>query len=207
MRGQKNAASSQLAEGIDVELQPARNARARSETGALSLLALRGGSGRSIRDRDNLDETEMMRAYSPSHQQKLVVDHLLARMLPVKVHDENPDTSDLPWKIVKFDSHWRDVLSMCMPSSEMMMHGVLGYGHIEDDRQADQVVPIAPAAYFMRANNHEAMAAAAEDIENGRFGSFYLHASGPEHPDRWEKGTPLRAGAGLACLCCCHPRP
>ena len=75
--------------------------------------------------------------YSPRLKQKEVIEHFLGRMqapLPLPEADDGQGGGDVqgggqatrpdtPWKAVRYDSHWRDVLAMCIPPSELTMHG------------------------------------------------------------------------------------
>jgi hypothetical protein len=75
--------------------------------------------------------------YSPRMKQKAVIEHFLGRMqapLPLPEGDDGRGDGDAqrggeatrpdePWKAVRYDSHWRDVLAMCIPPSELTMHG------------------------------------------------------------------------------------
>lgn len=154
------------------------DARRLEDASALAMrMTLRGGE-----DFPGAD----LKSYSPRARQKEYLGELLGSVTPVPGLEE---CRDMPWKCLKYDSHWRDVLAMCMPPSELSMHGVLNHGHIEDDREmeegdADEL----PAAYLI-SRSARALKEVAKDVEGGRFGSFHLFVSGPTGEKDWEPFT------------------
>ncbi len=123
--------------------------------------------------------------YILAHEQRKSFDELFARVLPCEGEEE---AKDLPFKVLVYDSHWRDVMSMCIKPSELVLHGVFHKEHLGERNKTS--VPYLPAAYFLRSTK-ACMDLAAEDVEDELYGSYYVHVGGHTTMDHWK---PLMEG-------------
>jgi hypothetical protein len=136
-------------------------------------LALRGGAaGGEAADAHEADITAMVisRNYSVIEKQRAQLAELILRVRPAD------DDVAGPFKAMIYDSHWRDIMSLSMPASELCLMGVMAHGVLHDAQKASSAV--APGVYFVRPSP-EALAQIAKDVARGAFESFHIFLSGP----------------------------
>ena len=107
-------------------------------------LTLRGGGGGGAGESEDEPEFAELRNYSLVEKQRAHLEELLIRAQPPL----GEDRAALPFKAMLYDAHWRDVMSLCMPASELYSHGVIAHGTLREATEASS--EMTPAVYFVR---------------------------------------------------------
>jgi len=136
-------------------------------------LRLRGGSGQGEAVQVQGVHASSL-PYSLVKKQASVLEQVLSRVKPY-----NSSMKIGALRMIEYDEHWRDVLSMAIRPFDLMLHGVVNHQHINEGEGSLDV----PVMMFCRLNNHTAKAIMQSFLRN-QYTSYYLHLSGPHNPSR-----------------------
>eukprot|EP00961_Rhodomonas_salina_P119002 1601578-Rhodomonas_salina.1 len=144
-------------------------------------LRLRGGS-QNVEDQMAPNGAGLSVTYSFAAKQRDAFDELFNRVKPM-----NADVG--PWKVIVYDSHWRDIFALSLSPLDMTFYGVPMHSHISAPNRSDaQEVPV---MYFLRPTKKN-LQAVSSDMKNDKYECAYIHASGPTNATDWE---PIREEA------------
>jgi len=112
--------------------------------------------------------------YSLINKQASVFEQVLARVRPW-----NQSSKIGALRIIEYDEHWRDILSMAIRPFDLALHGVVKHQHINE---IDDNFDI-PVMMFCRLNNHTVQAIVQSFLRK-QYPAYYIHISGPHNPSR-----------------------
>ena len=118
---------------------------------AVRMLVLRGGSGDIVAEQEALGDhgaraPEHLANYSLVQRQRAHIEEALMHV--GRAVDPAEAGATLPFKALLYDPHWRDILALSMPVSELCLHGVLAHGTLHQASEASSEA--APAVYLVQ---------------------------------------------------------
>ena len=143
------------------------------------MLVLRGGSGDIVAEQEALGDhgaraPEHLANYSLVQRQRAHIEEALMHV--GRAVDPAEAGATLPFKALLYDPHWRDILALSMPVSELCLHGVLAHGTLHQASKASSEA--APAVYLVQPTRAN-LDLVAQDAERRAFRSQHIFASGP----------------------------